>query len=247
VDSNSVFYKIDPSNAWIIIRQLCRLYDCNIIYIRSNEEYLKLDNILRNIPLFANKSYILYIYCNDLSISSILSQIPFNNFFVFTNNDIDYSPDDNFIYLDSKVNINNNIPLLLELYLLDKNIKINIDTHSSSENYLSFLLHKLELLYISDNGLDNKEVSSIIYNKKVDSFSKIASDIYNQNDIAYTNYVDPLPLAAYIQRIAINRISRTNSTKDENIIKILFQVDSYIKKYPEYGLFIVDQHIKTIC
>lgn len=250
MDSNSKLYKIDPNNAWIIIRQLCRLYDCNIIYIRSNEEYVKLDNTLRNIPLFTNKIYIFYIYCSDLSIPNVLSQISLNNnFFVFTNNDIDYSSDDNFINLDSKVNIIKNIPLLLELYLLDNNFKINIETHLSSENILSFLLHKLELLYISDNYLDNKDVSSIIYNKEVDSFSKIASDIYNKNNINYNSYkhIDPLPLAAYIQRIAINKISRTNSTKDENILKILFQIDSYIKKYPEYGLFLIDQHIKTIC
>lgn len=248
MESDSIFFKIDPNNAWIIIRQLCRLYDCNIIHIRSNEEYLKLDSTLRNIPLFTNNKYIFYIYCSYISISSILSQIPINNYFVFTNNDIDYSPNDKLIYLDSKVNINKNLPFLRELYLLDNTIKLNIETNSISEILYS-LLHKLELLYISGNSLDKNEISNILYNNEVNSFSKLASDIYYQKSINYTNYIytDPLPLSSYIQRIAINKILRSNSTNDEKIIKILFQIDPYIKKYPEYGLFIIDQHIKTIC
>jgi len=249
VESNSLFFKIDNNNAWIIIRQLCRLYDCKIIDISTYEEYEKLESTLRNIPLFTNKKYIFYIYCSDVTISSLLPQIPTNNYFVFTNNYNDVNTFNNFINLDGKVNIKNNISSLLELYLLDINLKINFENYHTTDYFLSSILHNLELLYITGNNLDNKELSNIISNKEVNSFNKLANDIYLQNKINYDNYknIDPIALATYIQRIAINKISRSSSKNDEKIVKILFQIDSYIKKYPDYGLFILDQHIKSIC
>lgn len=248
MDSNSLFFKIDNNNAWIIIRQLCRLYDCNIIDISTHEEYEKLESTLRNIPLFTNKKYIFYIYCSDVVLSSLLPQIPANNYFVFTNNN-DVNTYNNFINLDGKVNIKNNLALLFELYLLDSNFKINIENYYTTDYFLSSILHILELLYITGNNVDNKELSNIISNKEVNSFSKLANDIYLQNKINYANYknIDPIALATYIQRIAINKISKTSSKNDEKMVKILFQIDSYIKKYPDYGLFILDQHIKSIC
>lgn len=249
METKNTFINIDDINSWFLIRQLSRIYDCKIFYVRNTEEYLHLESSLKNIPLFSEKKYIFYVKYNDEAILNILSKIPLNNYYIFSINPIEYKNNCNiFIQLDTLVSINRNLAFLKELYLIENNTNINFGNYLSAENYLYNILKKLELLYIAGATISNNDLTNLCSSNKTNSFSKLANDIYNQNIINYTLYeiIDPLALSMYIQRIAINKFSRCNSIKDEEIIKMLFHLNSYIKKHPEYAIFLLDQHVKSV-
>jgi hypothetical protein len=241
-----IIYNCKYEDSPFILRHYSKKFLVNVKYIQSDDDLIELSSTLDQDKLFNEYISIYYIFYKSKINSEIIKKILDSKSIIITDNIFLNTDFKNINLLSSRNNLST-INFLFDFF----EVSISKREAVINSNFISYnhLLHILELLYLTNDTISLDLIESIINKKSHNQISILSNSLYNKKSIVYKDYIDLplLALSSYIQRIAISNINNNNNIQYAyQILDILFLNDKFLKTHPDFGLFILDQSIKSI-